>query len=113
MKFFKDKHTCVSENQASDRAAMAIAHGILCLQKRLATAVNLWFNGFSHRQQKCILGLIGVALATWLLTTINGPFNAFSKQSKVPYSAVHIGQPSDLPKPKHGQKQFTDSLTIK
>ncbi|MDT3401028.1 hypothetical protein [Mucilaginibacter terrae] len=113
MKFFKDKNTHATENPASDRAAAAIANAILHLKKRLATAINLWFNGFSKRQQRWILGLVTVSIITWLLSTLNGPFNAFSKQSKVPYSAAHIGQPSDLPIPQNGQKQLTDSLTIK
>ncbi|WP_342647364.1 hypothetical protein [Mucilaginibacter sp. CSA2-8R] len=113
MKFFKDQHTRANQNQASDRAAVAIANGILHLQKRLAITINVWFNGFSKRRQKWMLGLIMLALTIWLLTTLSGPSDALSKQSKVPYSAVHIGRPSDLPEPQHGQKQFTDSLTIK
>jgi hypothetical protein len=113
MKFFKDQNIHSTESPASDRAAMAIANRILRLQKHLATAINRWFNGFSQKQQKWILCLVALALMTWLLTSLRGPFNAFLKQSKIPYSAVHIGQPSDLPTPHHGQNQLTDSLTIK
>jgi cytosine/uracil/thiamine/allantoin permease len=113
MKFFKNQNRQSTESPASDWAAMAIVNRILRLQKHLATAINRWFNGFSQKQQKWISCFFAVAIMIWLLSTLSGPFNDFSKQSKVPYSAVHIGQSSDLPTPHHGQQQFTDSLTAK
>jgi hypothetical protein len=99
-------------NRITDKVATYLANQIIRAKYYLAQSLNQWFNAYPAPLKKKIL------VAAGLLFSIVLVGGAFSSTYTMPglsqnFTSAHIGQSSDLPKPKFYKRQLIDSLTIK
>jgi hypothetical protein len=97
----------ISEPNSS--VPVLIAEKLLILKEVIAGWVGTRFNRFSKGQQKCVLFIFCFTISGLLLSGLSGSFMV----PPAGYTAHHIGQASDIPKPNPAKNQLTDSLTLK
>lgn len=101
-----------SSDHLADKVAARLACFIVNHQLRFAVWLNRRFNACSQQQKKRTLILAGLLFITLLAL---GLIPSLYTIPTLPqnYTSEHIGQPSELPKPRFGKPQLTDSITIK
>jgi hypothetical protein len=101
-----------SSDHLADKVAARVACFIVNQQLCCAMWLNKRFNAFSKQQKKRTLIFAGLLFATLLALGLIPSLYTIPSLSQN-YTAAHIGQPSELPKPGFGKPQLTDSITIK
>lgn len=101
-----------SLDHLADKVAARVACVIVNQQLRYAIWLNQRFNAFTKRQKKRTLIIAGLLFTTLLALGLIPSLYTIPPLSPN-YTSVHIGQPSELPKPGFGKPQLTDSITIK
>jgi hypothetical protein len=92
---------------AKEELARAIALKIIKWQSGLATFLNAWINHFSKKQQRWLLAAFCTLFAAGLVLCLLEPYGkTVMTNPDSNYMPIHIGLPSELPKPARSKQQI-------